>query len=219
MKKKFNDIQDHIICTKNIKEINPVMEQFNLYAKQGLLCSIDLDDECVPKGAVDFFNRHGYLIMKNLCDAKEIKKNISNFRRKNKLKNLNLTYIKYQSEIGKILQDLFEKEIISAGYCEKITFIDNEIVNDYKQNEYEFSVNLQISSNLNSPFRLYLQSLLGQKNYINHQDDLGILLNDKKIDIWSDKIETKYNSIEKFIRKIFLMPDNTYQHQVIFYYR
>ena len=67
-------------ATKEMVRANPTMEQFNKYHKQGLQCSIDDGDHGVPEGARDYFNRYGYMIIKNLYDAKELYRPVPSMR-------------------------------------------------------------------------------------------------------------------------------------------
>jgi hypothetical protein len=212
MKKEFNNTINQSFCVENMKEAKPIMEQFNLYAKQELLCSIDIGDDVVPQGSLNFFNRHGYMIIKNLYDT-------SKFNGKNKRKNLNLSfdYEECQSTINIILQNVLDKRLLNCGYCEKIYFSNEEHIKNNMKCEYDLAVNLQISSNLEHSNPLFVKTLNGENIYVESQNGQGILWMNKKVNTWMNKIEEKYNKFEKFIKKFF-MNKNSYYHHAIFYY-
>ena len=52
----------------------PAMEQFNKYHKQGLRCSFNpfVGDVAIPEGARTYFEREGYMIIRNLYDPKKL---------------------------------------------------------------------------------------------------------------------------------------------------
>ena len=184
-----------------MEESKTVMEQFNKYASEGVQCSIDHGDNAVPAGSVDFFNRHGYMVIKNICDFK------------------NLSLEESQLKIQNLLEDIFNKKLYNTFYSEDIQYSSQHLSKEKGKKFCEISVCAQIDSNLNSPWKFCLQTLSGRERYVKLKNNWGVVYMGCEIDTWTQPLPSNYNKLKNFVRKILFKPDDTYVKRGLFCFK
>ena len=218
-------------------EVNPIFEQFNKYP--GLFCSIDPGDEAVPYGARDYFNRHGYLIIKNLYDPKELYTSVPSERGQiNYYGSVDryhhnpdeiqvpgslarYSYPKYKqahTKIRLILEDLLGEKLYNTYYYDRFYFTGQRLVRHSDRGSCEISVSVQISTNAVKPWPFCIETPNGEERFANLQNGWGLLYKGCEREHWRDPLKTRHNKKQRLLNKIFKKEDDTYHHQIFFHY-
>lgn len=226
-------------ATGPVTLVRPIMEQFNKYAEQGLQCSIDPGAPGVPEGARQYFKKHGYLIIKNLYDANELKTEIPNlsgqinyygsldkFHHSPEEQQVPGSLARYSyppykeahSKIRLILEDILGEKLYNTYYYDRIYRAGQQLVRHSDRGACEISVSVQISSNLGEPWSFCLETLEGKEIAANLQDGWGLLYMGCRVEHWRDPLKSKNGKLKRGLYKILRKPDDTYWHQVFFHY-
>lgn len=226
-------------ATKEMVESNPIMEQFNKYCEQGLQCSIDPGDPAVPFGAREYFDRHGYMIIKNLCDPKELFTPVPEERGQIKYYgSINLfmhdpnemqvagslsryshpQYKEMHTKIRLILEDILGEKLYNTYYYDRFYFVGQKLVRHSDRDACEISVSVQISTNSNKPWPFCIETSSGEERFANLQDGWGLLYKGCEREHWRDALESRHSKLRKLWNKIFKKEDDTYHHQIFFHY-
>jgi hypothetical protein len=227
-------------ATKEMVESKPIMEQFNKYHEQGLQCSIDPGDPPVPIGAREYFDRHGYMIIKNLYDPKELYhpvpkergqmnwwgKKIDQFTHSEVEAQVEGSLARYShpqyseihSKIRLILEDILGEKLYNTYYYDRFYFAGQRLVRHSDRHACEISVSVQISTNANKPWPFCIETPSGEERFANLQDGWGLLYKGCEREHWRDPLQSKYNKPTCLFNKITRKEDDTYHHQIFFHY-
>lgn len=222
----------------NMIEVKPVFEQFNKYP--GMLCSIDFGSREVPYGARDYFNKYGYLIIKNLYDPKklydEVPKERGQFSYFNSIDKYEYLPVEQQvngsvsryshpkykqihSEIRLILQDILGIDLYNTYYYDRFYFPGQELVRHKDRGSCEISVSIQISrSNRKSSWTFCAKTLEGNESSISLNDGDGILYMGCEVEHWRTSLPKSHNLLRRIKNKITGKYDPDYHHQIFFHY-
>lgn len=205
---------------KQVVELRPTMEQFNKYHEQGLQCSIDNNSPAVPLGAKQYLDRHGCMIIKNLCDPEElfhpivVKKEENNF-------SIRYDYPQYkliQSKIQIILEDIIEEKLHS-NYCyDTFHFKGHEITKHISNDPNEIIVCVQISTNLNSSWPFYIDISNNEDHFINLKNGWAVVYKGFERTTWRTPVDSRHGKFKQLFNNIIGKKDDTYYHQVFFHY-
>lgn len=226
-------------ATKKMVESNPIMEQFNKYHEQGLQCSIDPGAPAVPLGAREYFDRHGYMIIKNLYDPKElfhpVPKERGQINYYGSVDRFNHNpdecqvpgslaryshpqYKEAHAKIRLILEDILGEKLYNTYYYDRYYFAGHRLVRHSDRDACEVSVSVQISTNASKPWPFCIETPNGEERFANLQDGWGLLYKGCERDHWRDPLESRYGKLERFVNKIRKKDDDTYHHQIFFHY-
>ena len=184
-------------ATKEMVNADPILEQFNKYHEQGLSCSIDRGDRQVPHGARDYFDRHGYMIIKNLYDAKELyrpvpeergqinywgkeKDQFNYFPEETQVNGSLATYTHPQyrqanTNIRLILEDILGEKLYNTYYYDRYYFAGQRLFRHADRDACEISVSIQISNNRKEPWPFCIETPSGEERFCNLEDGWGLL--------------------------------------------
>ena len=229
-----------ISSTKEMVEPKPIMEQYNKYHEQGLQCSIDPGAPAVPQGAREYFDRHGYLIIKNLYDPKELYhpvpqergqidywgKESDQFNHYPKEYQVNGSLSRYnypqyreiESKIRMILEDILGEKLYTTYYYDRYYFVGQRLNRHSDRDICKISVSIQISTNAFIPWPLCIEDSYGEECSINLKDGWGLLYKGCEREHWRDPLQSRYNKFGRLINRIFRKDDDTYHHQIFFHY-
>jgi hypothetical protein len=222
-----------------VELVRPIMEQFNKYVNKELQCSIDPGAPAVPFGAQEYFKRHGYLIIKNLWDPKELYHEVPNergqinyygsvdkFHHEPEERQVNGSLARYShpqykeihSKIRLIVQDILGEELYNTYYYDRFYFEGQRLYRHSDRDACEISVSVQVSTNSEQPWSFCLQTLEGKEIAANLKDGWGLLYMGCAVEHWRDPLESRYNKYGKVLNKILKKKDDTYHHQIFFHY-
>lgn len=224
----------------------PAMEQFNKYHKQGLQCSFDpfAGDRSIPEGARTYFEREGYMIIKNLYDPKKLYhtvpeesgqihywgKRVDEFNHVPEDDQVNGSLVRYMhpqyrkihSKVRRILEDILGEELYNTYYHDRFCFAGQRLqrhCDRYDVDACEISVSIQCSTNTKNPWPFCIQTPSGGKRAFELEDGWGILYNGRETDHWREPLESCYTrKRDKLKNWITRKEDDTYYHQISFHY-
>jgi len=220
-------------------EVKPIMEQFNKYHQQGLQCSIDPGAPAVPLGAREYFDRHGYLIIKNLYDPKELYSSISEesgqityygsvdrfhhnpdeIQVPGSLSRYNHPqYKEAHIKIRLILEDILGEKLYNTYYYDRTYRRGQRLVRHKDRDACEISVSIQISTNSVMPWPFCIETPNGEEHSVNLQNGWGLLYKGCEREHWREPLESRYTKLGQFWNKIRRIKDDTYHHQIFFHY-
>lgn len=226
--------------TKEMVQTGNNLQQFNKYHQQSLQCSIDPGDSPVPQGSRDYFNRHGYMVIKNLYDPKELYhpvpkergqikywgKKLDQFSYSENESQVNGSLARYShpqyreihSKIRLILEDILGEKLYNTYYYDRFYFVGQRLFRHADRDACEISVSVQISTNSFVPWPLCIETPSGEERFANLQNGWGFLYKGCEREHWREPLESRYSRIGKFINKITNTKDDTYHHQIFFHY-
>mgnify|MGYP003110326677 CR=1 FL=1 len=229
-------------ATKEMVVVHPMMEMFNKYHKQNLQCSIDEGAPPVPFGAREYFDRHGYMIIKNLYDPKKLYRPVPQERGQITYWGKRLDEFIYQEEeqqvngsiatythpqyreahnqVRFILEDILGEKLYNTYYYDRYYFKGQRLVRHRDRDACEISVSIQISSNRESPWSFGIETPNGKELACNLQDGWGLLYKGCERDHWREPLESRYVRKRDKLRRWLSYRDNddTYHHQIFFHY-
>lgn len=212
-----------------------IFEDFRAYPDMQV--SIDPGDEPVPEGAKDFFNRHGFLVIKNFIDPEELYQKTPKERGKisyfGSTKKFTHEPIEYQvkgslsryahpkykpthSKIRIILQQILGEELYNTYYYDRFYFLGQDLKRHTDRGACEISVSIQVSKSSNKPWSFCLKTLEGREVYANLNDGDAIVYMGCEVEHWRTALKSKYNFVFKYLRKLIREPE--YHHQIFFHY-
>lgn len=227
-------------ATKEMVESKPIMEQFNKYHQQGLHCSIDPGAPAVPQGAREYFDKHGYMIIKNLYDPKELfhpvpkergqmnwwGKNINEFTHcpdemqvpGSLARYTHPQYREAHTKIRLILEDILGEKLYNTYYYDRFYFAGQRLVRHSDRDACEISVSVQISTNASKPWPFCIETPSGEERFANLENGWGLLYKGCERQHWRDPLESRYGKRQRLWNKIRRKEDDTYHHQIFFHY-
>ena len=223
----------------NVKQSGQLLE----YHKSiGCECSLDWGDKSTDEGGhIDYFQRHGYLILRNLYDTTPLYEippiergqynfddygNVSKTSEVESQVNGSLSRYNYQkykehhTKIRLILEELLQEKLYNTYYYDRFYFLNQELTPHIDRDACEISVSIQISTNRNHNYEwpFCIQSRTGENHSIFTQNGWGILYMGCERLHWRYPLESRYSNFGKVLNKIIRKPDDTYHHQVFFHY-
>ena len=227
-------------ASKELIEVEPTLETFKKYQKQDLQCSVDPGDSAVPEGAREYFNRHGYLIIKNLYNPTElyhpvpsIRGSIKYFGSKDKFvhepeekqvvgsvaRYSHPQYKTIHTNIRLILQDILGKELYNTYYYDRYYFAGQRLDRHSDRDACEVSVSVQVSTNSDQPWPFCIETPNGEERACTLQNGWGLLYKGCERQHWRDPLKSRYTrKRDKLKNWITKKKDDTYHHQIFFHY-
>jgi hypothetical protein len=218
--------------TGKVEKVNPTMVLINKYHSQDLQCSVE-----IGKNPKDYFEKYGYLVIKNLFDPKEIYESVSKERGQinyygslekyqhipeetqvnGSLSRYNHPKYKFiQNQIRLILQDILQEELYNTYYFDRFYFEGQRLIRHKDRDACEISVSVQISTNSLIPWSFCIQNLEGKEVSADINDGWGILYMGCELEHWRDPLQSRYSNFGKIMNKCMFKSDNTYHHEIIF---
>lgn len=212
------------------------MELFNKYCTQNLHCSID-DGKCAPSGTNSFINKNGYLLIRNLFNDDKIVDEIPDERgvikyddfgnviqkiiQKNKnflFKHNDPKYKEINVQVRDIIENILHKKIINNYYINEFYFPGEKIIRGKDKGNYDICAIIQINTNRLCPWELCFETLEKDEILLTLENGSGVAYFGNKIDHWRGKLLSRYNILGKLFNLVFFEKDDTFHHQIKFYY-
>jgi hypothetical protein len=194
---------------KIIKQAPTIMEKHNAL---GVYFSIDEGYPAVPYGAIKYFEKYGYLLVKDLYNSGYFKNDYDKILRKNNICSIfSEDYYKCFEEIKNILESVFDTSLYKKSYYDKFFTTSSGNLDYFNQNS-NICVRYQLSSNSNKTI-VYIETDTNEIHEVN-------LCNGGAL-IYKNNIERKVSiknvgDSNNVIKK--LIPNNFFSHQIFFNY-
>ena len=194
------------------------------------------------------FDKQGYLVIKNIWDPKELQEEIDyetgHFSydifgkvRKgeecqvagSKARHSYPPYKFYHSQIRRKIEKIIGNELFNTYYYDRVYYAGQRLFKHIDRDVCEISVTFQIGSNGKKPWSIWIKTpdtYDENKNIIEKGKEVSVCLNDGDVVIykgcerphWREPLKSRYNTLERLVRKISGKKDDTYHHQVFFHY-
>ena len=215
------------------------MKVIEKYSYQNIKCSVDSQLSDSLESSRLFFKKHGYLIIENLFDPKELyhpvpkERGLFNYfgavdKYQHDPKEVQVygsteryshpKYKKIHNQIRLILQDILGEELYKTYYYDRFYFVDQELNRHRDRDSCEISISVQIGSNSNNPWPFCLRTLNGEEVSVNLKDGSGVVYMGCDLEHWRDPLRSRHKGLRKFLNKIIKKSDDTYWHQIFFHY-
>jgi len=225
-------------CSKQMIESRPVME---LDIPTG--CYVSIDPPCEPGalGAREFFQKYGYMIIRGIWDPEEFQEDMNDLPKErgqysyrgkidkfvinpeiqvqNSLSRYNHPKYKYaHSQIRMILEDILGEKLYNTYYFDRFYFVNQRLFRHTDRNSCEISLTYQINTNSKEPWGICFQTPDGEEKYVNLNNGDAVLYKGCDIEHWREPLKSRYNLVERLIRKVKKIEDDTFHHQIFFHY-
>lgn len=226
-------------ATKELIKSGRILELFPKYEDQNIQCSIDEGDLAVPIGCRDYFKRHGYMVIKNLYNPKELISPVPQQRGQINYCGSEEKYIhipeetqvpgsvsrynhpKYKlihTKIRLILEDILGEKLYNTYYYDRFYFPGQRLVRHRDRDACEISVSIQISTNSNTPWPFCIEDVSGEEHFANLENGWGLLYKGCEREHWRDPLQSRHTKLKRLWNKIIRKKDDTYHHQIFFHY-
>lgn len=187
------------------------------------------------------FDRDGALVVKDLCDAKELYRDVPLIRGQVNYWGKNLDqfhhspeesqvdgslatyghpqYRQIHSQIRLKLENIIGRKLYNTYYYDRFYFVGQDLKVHTDRDSCEISVSIHISSNVDKPWPLWVQTPQGNNESCYLEPGDGLIYKGCERPHWREPLpgkEHKPSWLDEIRKKEFY--DDTYYHQVFFHY-
>ena len=141
-------------------------------------------------------------------------------------KQVNGSLARYNVPMYKQLHFLVRKEVEKAlgmdllptYFYDRFYYVGQQLKRHSDRPACEVSVTLQISTNSENPWPIWFNRPDGSDGYVVMKNGDAAVYKGCEREHWRDPLESKYNRMQRRIRKVRKMQDDTYHHQIFLHY-
>ena len=199
----------------------------------GLYCSSLPVGGSSFEGTKAYFDKYGYIYVKNLYDTKELfdevpkeRGQITYYGSMNRYEHIpeeqqvngslaRYSHPKYKyphSQIRLKLEKILGEQLYNTYYYDRFYFPGQELTRHTDRDACEISVTVHISSNSKVSWPIWMKSPEGEERYVEMNPGDGVIYKGCDIEHWREPFNPYRNSLEKFFKKDY------YYHQIFFHY-
>ena len=203
--------------------------------------SLEMNTQTTSWTNNETFERDGALIVKDLCDAKELYRDVPLLRGQVKYWGKNLDqfihfsgeqqvngslstyshpqYRQIHSQIRLKLENILGRKLYNTYYYDRFYFARQQLETHMDRDSCEISVSIHVSSNVDKPWPLWVQTPQGNNESCYLEPGDGLIYKGCERPHWREPLpgkEHKPSWLDKIRKKEFY--DDTYYHQVFFHY-
>jgi len=155
-----------------------------------------------------------------------------NFIRKDKFtyvpdeKQVNGSLARYNVPMYKQLHYLVRKQVekslgmdlLPTYFYDRFYYVGQQLKRHSDRPACEVSVTLQISTNSENPWPIWFNRPDGSDGYVVMKNGDAAVYKGCEREHWRDPLESKYNRMQRRLRKVRKMQDDTYHHQIFLHY-
>ena len=119
--------------------------------------------------------------------------------------------------IGKAIENILEIDLFPTYYYERCYWKNSVLVRHTDRPACEISISIQVSSNT-KPWPIFFKKPNGEESSVTMNDGDGVIYKGIEIEHWRNRLDSKYNRFQRYIKKLRKIDDDTYHHQVFFHY-
>ena len=191
------------------------------------------------------FEKNGYLFLPKLitdpenlycpCPLNEHGERLTgqlNYQRADKFtyvpdeKQVNGSLARYNVPMYKQLHYLVRKEVekslgmdlLPTYFYDRFYYVGQQLKRHSDRPACEVSVTLQISTNSENPWPIWFNRPDGSDGYVVMKNGDAAVYKGCEREHWRDPLESRYNRMQRRIRKVRKMQDDTYHHQIFLHY-
>ena len=193
----------------------------------------------------EFFEKNGYLFLPQLisdpenlycpCPLNEMGERLTgqlNYHRADKFtyvpdeKQVNGSLARYNVPMYKQLHFLVRKQVEKAlgmdllptYFYDRFYYVGQQLKRHSDRPACEVSVTLQISTNSENPWPIWFNRPDGSDGYVVMKNGDAAVYKGCEREHWRDPLESRYNRMQRRIRNVRKMQDDTYHHQIFLHY-
>jgi hypothetical protein len=195
--------------------------------------------QTTSKTSNEKFEKDGCLLVKNIWNAKDLFCEVPDYRGlinyhgklskfthvpvesqvKGSLARYHYPPYKYfHSQIRKKIEKILGEELFNTYYYDRFYFPEQELVKHTDRHSCEISITINVSTNLNSFWPIFVESPSGENLSFSLKPGDGLIYKGCERPHWRNKMPSRYGKVQKFIRKFKNLEDDSYYHQVFFHY-
>ena len=133
---------------------------------------------------------------------------------------------RYNVPMYKELHYLVRKEIekrlgidlLPTYFYDRFYYVGQQLFRHSDRPACEVSVTLQISTNSENPWPIWFNRPDGSDGYVVMKNGDAAVYKGCEREHWRDPLESKYNRMQRRLRKVRKMEDDTYHHQIFLHY-
>jgi hypothetical protein len=206
-------------------KFDDILQLESFYKKYGTTCWTDNES----------FDRHGFLVVQNIVDPNVFYDSVPDKRGQYNyhlhreepdyheletqvpVSTSRYNYPKYRyhyNQVRKKLEQAIGKDLINTYYFDRFYYYGSELVKHRDRHSCEISVTIHLDTNIKKNWPVKVQSYSGQVYSINLEPGDAVIYKGCELFHWRDPMPSKYNKIERGIRKLLKKDDDSYYHQI-----
>ena len=119
--------------------------------------------------------------------------------------------------VGKAIENILQIDLFPTYYYERCYWKGSVLERHTDRPACEISISIQVSSNT-KPWPIFFKKPNGEESSVTMNDGDGVIYKGIEIEHWRNKLDSKYNRFQRYIKKLRRIEDDTYHHQVFFHY-
>ena len=127
------------------------------------------------------------------------------------------SYHEIHKLIGKAIENILEIDLFPTYYYERCYWKNSVLLRHTDRPACEISISIQVSSNT-KPWPIFFKKPNGEESSVTMNDGDGVIYKGIEIEHWRNRLDSKYNRFQRYIKKLRKIDDDTYHHQVFFHY-
>lgn len=196
-------------------------------------------DENATEDNRSFFDKNGYMIIKDIVDPRDLFSKPSYQRGKfsyygsldkfsylpeeeqvrgSLSRYLHPEHKQYHNKVRLVLEKILKEKLYNTYYYDRFYYHHQPLFRHIDRETCEISISIQVSTNSNEPWPLCLETHEGKEVYINIENGWGILYKGCELEHWRNPMKSRYSKFQKTFRKFLKWDDDTYHHQMFFHY-
>lgn len=120
--------------------------------------------------------------------------------------------------IGKKIEKIIGKELYPTYFFDRFYFVGQELVPHTDRQACEISISIHISTNLKEPWFFEIETPYDENHKIHCEPGDGVIYRGCDAKHWRKPLPSRYNKIQRALRKVQRKKDDTYYHQIFFHY-
>jgi len=120
--------------------------------------------------------------------------------------------------VRKQVEKTLGMDLLPTYFYDRFYYVGQELKRHSDRPACEVSVTLQISTNSENPWPIWFNRPDGSDGYVVMKNGDAAVYKGYEREHWRDPLESKYNRMQRFIRKVRGMKDDTYHHQIFLHY-
>lgn len=127
------------------------------------------------------------------------------------------SYHQVHKLVGKAIENILQIDLFPTYYYERCYWKNSVLVRHTDRPACEISISIQVSSNT-KPWPIFFKKPNGEESSVTMNDGDGVIYKGIEIEHWRNRLDSKYNRFQRYIKKLRKIEDDTYHHQVFFHY-
>ena len=126
-------------------------------------------------------------------------------------------YREVHALLGQAIENILQIDLFPTYYYERCYWKGSVLERHVDRPACEISISVQVSSNT-KPWPICFKKPNGEEASVTMNNGDGVIYKGIEIEHWRNKLDSKYNRFQRYIKKLRKIDDDTYHHQIFFHY-